>query len=372
MTPSKLLAVYVLLLTVISCDTTIRESRSADPIVSFHLKNTKSKSLLIYACSGSRQLLLDSIPIENDSAAFFIPKGTPNGIYRFVSNEMVIDLILSNENVKVIGDASNLVRSIEIVESKENTHFYSFLYDYMQATANDSISCARVEAFRSKYVSQDAPKLASQTINLILFESDCGSNDFCLNEFLLATPYADGMFKQLAIKRSKEGNAEQFYLSTISCSGKSEAVKHSLATAFYDAGVISKHYEMIKTVIGDSIIKSSEENITQNILPILSTIEPGSVFPSNLLLPNTQPRGVNLYYIVITDKQTSAKELNRVDEYLKRSGERYFLFNSKDIEQNTKSQIGYVAGTIVYMVGKNDVLADKWIGNADLENLIAQ
>jgi hypothetical protein len=96
------------------------------------------------------------------------------------------------------------------------------------------------------------------------------------------------------------------------------------------------------------------------------------VFPSNLLLPNTQPRGVNLYYIVITDKQTSAKELNREDEYLKRSGERYFLFNSKDIEQNTKSQIGYVAGTIVYMVGKNDVLADKWIGNADLENLIAQ
>ncbi|MFN6378747.1 MAG: hypothetical protein ACK4WD_05700 [Flavobacteriales bacterium] len=360
-----------ILLSAIACETTKREPRNTDPIVSFHLKNTKSNNLLIYACSGSRQLLLDSIPIKNDSAAFFIPKGTPNGIYRFVSSEMVIDLILSNENVKVVADPSNLDKSIDIVESRENAHFYNFLYEYMKASANDSISCEKVEAIRAKYNANKEAKLANQVINLVLFESDCGGNDFCMNEFLLSSPYADGMFKKLAIKRSKEGNAGQFYASVTSCSDTSSAVKHSLAIAFYDAGVFSKNLEMIKTIIGDSIVKDSEKNITQNILPALTTIEPGSLFPSNFLLPNNQPAGANLYYIIITDKKSNATAQNRVVDFLKRSGERYFLFDSNDIEQNVKNQIGYVAGTMVYMIGKYDILADKWIGENDLKNLIA-
>jgi hypothetical protein len=364
-----LLIVLFSIATFLGCSSSEKNQLSQNEYsISFKIKNFKANSLFMYSCRGTRQMLVDSVSIAQDSATLLIPKETPPGIYRFVIDEAIVDLILTQENISVSLDAASTQNPIVIEESRENKWFYDFLYEYSSITSQDSTSCEEFNTIQTKYMADQAPEHAKKFINLILASNKCSDKVVCMTPLIINSPYTNSLLKVIASNRSQTNNASDVLNSILSCSDSSDQVLHEIYSAFWESGISANQPKMLNAILELEDAKFNNEYNRIKKDSEIKSIEAGSTFPSEHLIDNFTPGSMNLYYLIIHEEPDPAKcaEIVRVQNYLDKNKDKYFIIPSNLISDEMKREIGYIAGSVVYMIGKNEVLADKWIGKRDL------
>jgi hypothetical protein len=355
----------------VHCTSNTGQPQSRNSEIMFRVSNMKISAIYMYSCMGTRQMLIDSLIIQNDSASVAIPDGTPPGMYRFMANETIIDLIVSDEDIEVHLDAANKERSIRIEQSKENKWLYDFLYAYNEEATSDSFNCDAIHLLQQTYVSSSAPALARQYIELFLQGSHCDNQALCINSLLLKSAYTDGLIKSILTERSKNDDFQAIFNNMIACSDTAQQVQHELYTACWDAGIEAMKNDMLNAVLQepDAVFKTKFSTLASG--SGLQTIVAGTPFPTERIITNFIPRSMSLYYVIIHDgaDDTTISEISKVTKYLDSTRDRYFMVSGKELSDEIKREIGYITGSMIFMVGKNDVLADKWIGRRDIQNL---
>lgn len=371
--PKQLLALLFVIgsLALASCSSNEQQVKPDEKTITFRLSNYPAKSIYMYSCIGTRQMLIDSVMIEHDSATVQIPEGTPAGMYRFVLNEAVVDLLVSNEPIRVFLDGSATTRPVQIEQSTENIHLYDFLYAYNAIAGGDSITCEHVAELRKQYTSDQSPPLAKSFAELILAAAPCGNLSACLTGPLLRNPYTDELIKSIATNRCRQENARNVLNKLLQCSDSLKEVKHELYAAFWDGGIAANQPGMLQAVLeqDDAAWLDAYNQLTSE--GALTSMDAGEKFPSSLLIPNFQEGSLSLYYLLIHDGEKPEHEVARkhAKKLFLKAGDTYYERSANELSNDAKRAIGYVAGTMVFMVGKNDVLADKWIGDRDILNM---
>lgn len=355
-----------------SCESNDKSAKThSEPAITFSLKNFEGNHIYMYSCRGTRQMLIDSLPIVDGFSSVFIPRETPHGIYRFVIDSTPIDLIISNENISVNLDAQREKEPIRIVESKENKCFYDFIYEYSAASTREEISCDEVSDLRSKYLNDTIPAKARAFIQLILASDSCLNEEICLNEMLLNCPYTSSIIQAVTANRCKNDIAGNILQKIEQCSDTTVATKHELFTAFWDAGIRSAQPEMLNAILklDDSVLLDAYDKLKG--ADGIQCIEAGSTFPIQRLIKGFSTGIYNLYYIIIHDGQelSQSPELLSLTNYLDINKDKYFTISNLELSEDIKREIGYVTGPMAFMIGKNDVLADKWVGYRDIRTI---
>lgn len=354
------------LLLLTHCNSKQPPESSREPIVTFRLSNMNTSAIYMYACKGSRQMLVDSLIVHGDSASIAIPMGTPPGMYRFMTNEAIVDLILSEEDIAVSLNGAN-DKGINIDKSSENKWLYDFFFSYNDRFVSDTISCESINDLKALFLNDKAPSYAKQYIELILQSADCDSKPICLNPTLLNCAYTDEILRAKLISQSKNDNVRTLFHAMLECSDSSNQVQHELYSACWDAGLTAMSGELLNLVLSESESYFSDNFSEIRALGKMDLLSAGSVFPTNSLISNYTPGSLNLYYLIIQDENSA--ELSQVKNYLNNTGDRYFVIQSKDLPQEVKLSIGYISGPMIFMIGKNDILADRWVGTRDIRNL---
>ena len=355
----------------VHCSSQPKQPQAHEPTITFRVSNMKASAVYMYSCIGTRQMLIDSLPIQHDSAAVAIPDGTPPGMYRFMANDAIIDLIISNEDIAVHIDDANPSRSIHIEQSIENKWLYDFLYAYSDKAASDSINCDAIHALQQTYAGASAPALARQYIELFLQGSNCDNQALCINSLLLKSAYTDGLIKSILTERSGNGDVIAMFNSTIACSDTAQQVQHELYTACWDAGIGAMKADLLNAVLQEPDAEFTPKFSSLVSGGAIQTIIAGTPFPTERMVADFIPGSMNLYYVIIHDGADAGRlpEISKVKNYLDRTRDRYFVVSGNELSDEVKREIGYISGSMIFMVGKNDILADKWIGKRDIQNL---
>jgi hypothetical protein len=353
------------------CTSNNSPSDSHNSKIVFRVKNMKTSAIYMYSCMGTRQMLIDSLPVQQDSASVAIPAGTPPGMYRFMANEAIVDLIISDEDIEVHIDGANEERSIHIERSSENQWLYKFLYAYNDEAASDSFNCDVIHSLQQTYISEKAPVLARQYIELFLHGSNCDNQAICINSLLLKSAYTDGLIKSILTEQSNNGDVKTLFDNMIACSDTAQQVQHELYTACWDAGIEANKNDMLNAVLQEPDADFKSKFIQLSSGNSLQTIVAGTPFPSKRIISDFIPNSMSLYYVIIHEgaAATTIPEISNVKNYLDRTRDRYFMVSGNELSDEVKREIGYISGSMIFMVGKNDILADKWIGKRDIQNL---
>jgi hypothetical protein len=354
------------------CQSSDQSKKNTDEkVITFSLKNHHDSHIYMYSCRGTRQMLIDSLPITDGYASVIIPKETPAGLYRFIIDKAPVDLLIAGENISVSVDAGRVEEPIRITESKENKCLYDFLYEYGNLSNSEIVSCDKILSLKSRYLNDTLPSNARSHIKLLLASDTCTKEEICLNETLLNSPYTASVIQAVTSYKCKNESAEYVLQKILECSESTPEVRHELYTAFWQAGLASNQPSMLNAILqlkeADFIDAYNKLKITDGF----TCIEAGMSFPTQSLIKDFSPGIYNLYYIIIHDNEdlSDSSELMNLTQKLNKSQEKYFTISNIDLAENIQRTIGYVSGPMVLMIGKNDILADKWIGKEDIQTI---
>ncbi len=325
----------------------------------------------IYTQQGNKQLFLESMPIVGDSVSFFLTQDFPVGYYRFTSGPAMIDLILSNENVTVKADLFAPEKGIEVIQSQENQQLYNFYRAYSETTADSAISCDQVASLRSHYTVNNATPLASQSIAFFLSSMNCDSVKPRLNPFLNSAPFSFEILQNLVAKEVSEANNTNIVDELIACSDSSKEVRHSIYLAAYEAALYNNFPNVLSYLLQQPINSPTKLSSLSRARSNRDYVHIGDAFPIIDVVDGYKDKGASLIYVVITDPNSNKniEGVDRLKVYFSNMQEEYFIVEASTISELTQANIGYYGGNMVFMLGKGQILADKWIGNQDLLNL---
>ncbi len=325
----------------------------------------------LYTQQGNKQLFLESLPIVGDSVSFFLTQDFPVGFYRFTSGPAVIDLILSNENVSIKADLSAPEKGIDVIQSLENQQLYKFYKTYSETAADNAISCEQVASLQSLYPMNNRTPLASESIAFFLSSMNCDSVKPRLTSFLNSAPFGFEILQNLVAKEVSEANNTNIVDELIASSDSSKEVRHSIYLAAYEAALDNNLPNILSYLLQQPINSSSILTSLSKASNNVDYIQIGNPFPINDVVKDYQDKGAPLIYVVVTapNSNKNIEQVDRLKKYFSSLREKYFIVEASTISEVTQANIGYYGGDMVFMLGKGQILADKWIGNQDLLNL---